>query len=498
MPRICPFLRGYVCSPRPPSSPCTNSGADGGGYGDFGALYDPSVLINTNGNGFIVVEIQYRLGAFGFLASEEVKSHGQLNAGLLDQRFALQWIQKYIAKFGGDPDRVTVGGESSGAGSVMFHTLAYGGEDDQTLFSNVIAASPYSPPIYEYSDAVSTLYYRAFAELAGCGRNSSQRTQHSSTFECLVAADTEVLQYASGNVSESCGYFGSWTFLPVIDGDFIQDRPSVQLSEGKVSGKRILVGNNANEGVPLTNPDVVSRADYDAFVKSTFPLFTPEDIALLNTVYRVNESAPGDNGTRFDTLGDSGPTALTQSEMATGIQQSVFNMQAETTFACPAQWLAEAFSSEGPSERQAWKYQYSVTPAYHGADLSAYFAVDATVPNTDFRHAFQKIWGSFIIHNSPVISLVDATAGFDNATVPHGPDGQIQWPAYDVDEPWQMDLNTTGGIVTETVVTTKLSYFERTGAGIVNTFRVVNAGSWEDGRGTRCDFWRSLSARVPQ
>lgn len=134
----CPCLCGYVRSARLFLITRTKLDIDGGGYGDFGASYDPSVLINTNGNGFIVVEIQYRLGAFGFLASEDVKSHGQLNSGLLDQRFALQWVQKHISKFGGDPDRVTVGGESSGAGSVMLHTLAYGGEDDDLLFNNVI------------------------------------------------------------------------------------------------------------------------------------------------------------------------------------------------------------------------------------------------------------------------------------------------------------------------------------------------------------------------
>lgn len=99
-------------------------------------MYDPSVLMNTNNNNFITVEIQYRLGAFGFLASEDVKAHGQLNAGLLDQRFALQWVQEHISKFGGDPGRVTIGGESAGAGSVMFHALGYGGEQTD-LFSNV-------------------------------------------------------------------------------------------------------------------------------------------------------------------------------------------------------------------------------------------------------------------------------------------------------------------------------------------------------------------------
>ena len=119
---------------------------DGGGYSDFGAVYDPSVLMNTNDNGFITVEIQYRLGAFGFLASSDVKSHGELNVGLLDQRFALEWVQEHITKFGGDPTRVTVGGESSGAGSVMYLSMAYGGKDS-SLFNNASNPSLYKEEV---------------------------------------------------------------------------------------------------------------------------------------------------------------------------------------------------------------------------------------------------------------------------------------------------------------------------------------------------------------
>lgn len=221
---------------------------DGGGYGDFGAEYDPSVLINTNDNGFIAVEMQYRLGAFGYLASDDVKTYGQLNAGLLDQRFALEWVQQHISKFGGDPGRVTVGGESSGAGSVMLHSLAHGGRDSG-LFNNLIAASPYSPPIYAYNDTVPSSYYYAFAQQAGCGGGGGDVVQNGSTaavFECLVAADSETLQYASGNVSEYYGggqrSFGSWAFVPVVDGEYIQERPATQLGRGAVSGQRILVG----------------------------------------------------------------------------------------------------------------------------------------------------------------------------------------------------------------------------------------------------------------
>lgn len=93
--------------------------------------------MNTNDNGFISVMIQYRLGAFGFLSSEDVKRNGQLNAGLLDQRFALQWVQDHIQRFGGDPKKVTLAGESAGAGSVMLQAMAYGGKQDVTLFDNV-------------------------------------------------------------------------------------------------------------------------------------------------------------------------------------------------------------------------------------------------------------------------------------------------------------------------------------------------------------------------
>ena len=219
----------------------------------FGASsQDPSPLMNLNSNAFVSVLIQYRLGAFGFLASEDVHRNGQVNAGLLDQNFALQWVQKHIHKFGGDPKRVTLGGESSGAASAMLQAMAYGGKQDVTLFDNVrfllakneemvndyqlIAASPYVAKQYKYSDDVPTQNYEAFAKLAGCTDGPK-----SSVFGCLVNADTAVLQKASAVVSQS-GQFGTFAFQPVTDGKFVQTKPSQQLLGNEIQGKRVLIG----------------------------------------------------------------------------------------------------------------------------------------------------------------------------------------------------------------------------------------------------------------
>ncbi|KAK3721344.1 hypothetical protein LTR37_003220 [Vermiconidia calcicola] len=112
-----------------------------GGYGQGAGGNDLAPLITTNDNGFIGVGMNYRLGAFGFLSSDEVHRRGVANAGLLDQQLALHWVQQYIHLFGGDASRVTIFGESAGAGSVMLHDIAYGGTLGTSLFRNSITAS---------------------------------------------------------------------------------------------------------------------------------------------------------------------------------------------------------------------------------------------------------------------------------------------------------------------------------------------------------------------
>ncbi|KAG6913679.1 hypothetical protein DXG01_005189 [Tephrocybe rancida] len=86
----------------------------GGGYQLGSALgFNGEDTIREAHGGVVAVMIQYRLGVYGFLPGNEVKSGGVLNAGLLDQEFALKWVQKHVSKFGGDPSQVTIWGESA-------------------------------------------------------------------------------------------------------------------------------------------------------------------------------------------------------------------------------------------------------------------------------------------------------------------------------------------------------------------------------------------------
>lgn len=79
----------------------------GGGYtiGSAANAGGPNFVSSTNGS-MIFVSIQYRLGAYGFLASDAVVEDGTPNAALLDQRAAIDWVQRHISAFGGDPSKV--------------------------------------------------------------------------------------------------------------------------------------------------------------------------------------------------------------------------------------------------------------------------------------------------------------------------------------------------------------------------------------------------------
>ncbi|KAK0756325.1 hypothetical protein N5P37_011240 [Trichoderma harzianum] len=454
----------------------------GGGYGFGDGTLDMSGIVNSNDNNFIAVTIQYRLGAFGFLSSQEVKSKGVVNAGLLDQAFALLWIKLFIGQFGGDPLSITISGDSAGGSSVLYHDMAAGGSLGTLLFNQGIAASPYLPFQYTYNAAWPTARYYAFSAAAGCPGSGN-------VFSCLIGKDTVSLQNANIQLAAQQTY-GFWAFYPVRDNVYITGLPSQQLKAKKVNGKKLLVGNNANEGPLFVPPSMSTIADITNWLHAEFPNLSD---AQINSILAVNpNNANTTAGPLFETSGVTGLTAVNVSQDANGQQQRANNIYAEATFVCPSYWMASAYTSNG---RRSWHYQFSVPFASHTTDMNAYFGPSTPNLSTDFILAFRRIWGNFITKGDP--SITNAIANGASSSNPNAANGASTWPAWTETSPKQLNLNETGGVPYSFTTQWGVPVTQFQQPGLRNAISVVPADTWEGGRGTRCNFYQTLASSIP-
>ncbi|KAJ7134871.1 Alpha/Beta hydrolase protein, partial [Mycena epipterygia] len=327
----------------------------GGGYVLGSASdYNGAELIQESNGEVVVVVIQYRLGLFGFLAGQQVKEGGALNAGLLDQNFALRWVNKNNA-CSGDPERVTIWGESAGAGSVLQHVVAQNGKTEPKLFRAAITSSTFLPSQYKFNDRIPQTLFNDVASQAGCNGTNA--------VDCLRAVDAALLQEINLNVIIA-GFTGTFTFVPVVDGSFITQSPTDALLKGEVNGDILLSVTNAHEGNLFVNQSV----EYDVAHKES---------AAVASVYR--------------SLG----SPLDQVNAIMG----------ESIFICPTYGLLNAFPGD------SYKGEYAVPPALHGDDVFYYFP-SFSLPgsqlqfnNTAFINAFTQGFLSFAANLDPNTKL---------------------------------------------------------------------------------------------
>jgi carboxylesterase type B len=207
----------------------------GGGFIEGGGSFSipPAgypVLNVSSANDFIFVYPNYRVNAFGLLPGAEIAASptSDLNPGLLDQQAALQWTNKYIEKFGGDPKNVSIWGQSAGGGSVVAQVIANGGKTDPPLFSKALVSSPYWPKTYNYDAPEAQSVYDTFANLSGCSGPES--------LKCLKNADVQTLRTAALAISGSHTYnTSSYTWAPVIDEKFLTQPLSQATIKGEVN-----------------------------------------------------------------------------------------------------------------------------------------------------------------------------------------------------------------------------------------------------------------------
>ncbi|OCT59426.1 acetylcholinesterase [Xenopus laevis] len=287
----CLYLNIWVPHPRP-SNATVMVWIYGGGFSTGSSsldVYDGRYLCHAEN--VIVVSMNYRVGAFGFLTLAPGSSDAPGNVGLFDQRLALQWVQDNIAFFGGDPRTVTIFGESAGAVSVGMHVLSPGSHH---LFSKAAlqSGSPNTPWA-----TVTPQEARRRTELLG------------KFLDCRIGNDTELLNCLrvkqpqelidhEFSVLPAPSVF-RFTFVPVPDGDFFPEPPEVLMNMGRFKPCPLLMGINQNEGsyfllygapgFSKNNESLITREEFLSGVKMSVP--HANDIALEAVVMQYTDWA---------------------------------------------------------------------------------------------------------------------------------------------------------------------------------------------------------------
>lgn len=260
----------------------------GGGFtaGDKSA-HSPAGLIKAsqvnNTHGIIFVSLNYRLGALGWLSGPTLQSDGTANAGLYDQRLALQWVQDNIHTFGGDPNRVTVIGESAGGGSIMHQITAFGGLRGPAPFQQGVLQSPAFQNFVSPFQQETT--FNAFLSLLNVSTIQEARQLPSSA---LIKAN--IIQVANSS-------YGDYTFGPVVDGLFAPAIPGKLLSQGAYDHSlTLMLGHNADEGLVFANPAIANDTTFNTYLLSAFPTINPSVVGYIEDVLYPS-TMPGTLGT---------------------------------------------------------------------------------------------------------------------------------------------------------------------------------------------------------
>ena len=247
-----------------------HGGAHTGGFAHV-ELFDGTELARQ---GVLVVTVNYRLGPWGFLAhpalAEESEHNSTGNYGLMDKIAALKWVQKNIQGFGGNPDNVTLFGQSAGSSSVcalMASPLASG------LFDKAIGQSA-ACLVKEKRDANGQQRGARLAQLA-LGELGAQDSESQVTAKQLRSIDNQSLLSAMENSPWSEGS------RIVVDGWVLPEAPVDVFNANQQAKVPLLVGSLANEGhelLPLNN--ALTESELDQYLNKTFAETAPKLKAL--------------------------------------------------------------------------------------------------------------------------------------------------------------------------------------------------------------------------
>jgi para-nitrobenzyl esterase len=369
----------------------------GGGWTQgAGRDYDPTKLV---ADGIVVVTINYRLGALGFLAHPALASSPggpSGNYGHMDQQAALRWVQRNIRRFDGDPHNVTIAGESAGALSVLVHLVSSG---SRGLFDRAIVESG-SFALTQQSLAEGEAFGQTFATSAGCPDQ---------TAECLRNLP----------VANLVNNFPGAAIPGIVDGKVLTESFGTALAGGRFADVPVLNGVNHDEErvfVTLLGTTVTGGT----YVPIPEPITADSYEQVIAAVLGVSDAQAASIAAEYPVDAYPSPTI------------AFSTLDNDASWACPAlqmdQWLAKrvwTFAYEFNDDNAPARNFPPLDPpvATHTSELSYIF----DLPDAPFQDPFSSdsevlagtmraAWASFAASGDPSTEAVPWPS-FDDAHV---------------------------------------------------------------------------------
>lgn len=274
-----------------------------GGAFELGStqMYDGSSLVSeaaNTGKPIIFVAVNYRVGGFGFMPGSKILADGSANLGLLDQRLGLQWVADNIANFGGDPDKVTIWGESAGAISVLDHIVLYNGNHtykNKPLFRAGIMNSGSLIPADPVDCPKGEAVYNQVVAAAGCSSAAD-------SLACLRAADYTTFLNAVNSVPGLLSYNSiALSYFPRPDGVVLTASPDLLIAAGNYAKVPVIIGDQEDEGTifALFQSNITTTGQIVTYLKDK--LFHHASTAQLTNLVATYQDIVVD-GSPFRTL----------------------------------------------------------------------------------------------------------------------------------------------------------------------------------------------------
>ena len=345
----------------------------GGAFITGGSMQYEMARLSDEG-GVVIVTFNYRLGALGFLSLPELDAARpgapSGNDALRDQQLALRWVQENIAAFDGDPDQVTLFGESAGAACACLQMLS---PTSQALAKRYILQSGTCMGGLPLSE-------KAAADAIGLDMAGSLCPDAADKLACLRALDAQqIVQWGARRGITGAGW------APVINAvdPLLPVHPKSLVAEPRLENAELMLGSNRNEWALFAQalgPNPMTLTELDDAIEAALPLHTPAFRAALKEHYVTSATPPITDATASETY---------------------IRLMTDLTFRCPARVHARLSAALG---RKTYLYSFEHGSASHAYELSFLFGIRNVLVTGDLEpvHAvMSRYWLQFAKTGDP-------------------------------------------------------------------------------------------------